>query len=208
MNHAPADQPTKHVAAPVIGWRHAVGQEHRAASRVVGEDPQRGIAVGITPVGFAGFSRKVPDQGLEGVGLEDALSIAVDHRGDALEAHPGIDAFALQWGPLPRLVAIPLNEDQVPNLQETVAMLTVRSAVRLAAAVLLTPVIVDLGVRPARPGWAGRPEVVLVPKAPDPLLPNPSLLPDFETPVVVVMNPGPETILVDAQIFGQALVRV
>src|SRR4029077_1270150 len=87
-------------------------------------------------------------------------------------------------------------------------MLTVRSAVRPAAAVLLTPVVVDLGVRAARPGRAGRPEVVLVAKAPDPLFRNPSLLPDFETLVVVVVNPGPETILVDAQIFGQELVRV
>ena len=45
-------------------------------------------------------------------------------------------------------------------------------------------------------------------QAPDPLLRNPGLLPDFEALVVVVMNPGPETLLVDAQFFCQELVSV
>src|SRR5207237_4120218 len=111
--------------------------------------------------------RPLLDQRLEEIGFKDTGAVAVDHGRDALEAHPGIDRFARQRSPLARLVAIPLHEDQVPDLEEAIAVLAVWPAVGPPAAILLTPVVVDLGVRTAGSGRAGRPEVVIVAKPPD-----------------------------------------
>ena len=148
------------------------------------------------------------DQRLEEIGFKDTGAVAVDHGRDALEAHPGIDSFALQRSPLARLVAIPLHEDQVPDLEEAVAVLAVWAAVGPATAVFLTPVVMDLGVRTTRSGRASGPEVVVVAKTPDPRFGNPRLLPDFETLVVVVVDARPEPLLVKVQLLGQELVGV
>src|SRR5260370_42077996 len=92
-----------------------------------------------------------------------------DDRRDSLEAHAGVNAFLCQGHSHAGLVPVPRYEDQVPDLEEAVAVLAVRPAVRPPAAVLLAPVVVDFGVRPAWPSGTGRPEVVLVTKSPDPL---------------------------------------
>src|SRR6202171_2684877 len=68
-----------------------------------------------------------------------------DNRRDSLEAHAGVDAFLGERGSHARLVAVPGDEDQVPDLEKAIAVLAVRPAVRPPAAVLLAPVVVDLG---------------------------------------------------------------
>src|SRR5260370_22380048 len=100
-----------------------------------------------------------------------------DGRRDSLEAHAGVDAFLCQRHSNAGLVPIPRDEDQVPDLEKAVAVLAVRPTVRTAAAVLLAPVVVDLGILPAGPCGTGRPEVVLITKSPDPLRRDPVLLP-------------------------------
>ena len=52
------------------------------------------------------------------------------------------------------------HEDEVPELEEALAARAPGQAVVVAAAGLLAPVPVHLGVRPARPGAADRPEVL------------------------------------------------
>src|SRR5260370_21420250 len=131
-----------------------------------------------------------------------------DDRGDSLEAQAGVDAFLRQRHSNAGLVPIPRDEDQVPDLEKAVAVLAVRPTVRTAAAVLLAPVVMDFGVRPAWPCGTGRPEVVLVAKSPDPLRRNAGLLPDLEALVIVVVNAGPEPFLFELQLFGQELVCV
>src|ERR1700674_5277070 len=131
-----------------------------------------------------------------------------DNGRDSLEAHAGVDAFLGERGSHARLVAVPGDEDQVPDLEKAIAVLAVRPAVGLPAAVLLAPVVVDLGVRPAGSGRTGGPEVVLVAKAPDALPWDSCLLPDFKTLVVVVMDSRPEPFLGEAQLLDQELVGI
>src|SRR5207245_7441317 len=104
-------------------------------------------------------------------------SLLADDRCDALETHSSVNPFLGERRSRARLVAVPLDEDEVPDLEEPIAVFAVRSAVRPPAAVFLAPVVVDLGVRPAGPGRPCRPEVVLVSQAPDPLARHAGLRP-------------------------------
>ncbi len=84
------------------------------------------------------------DERLEKVRFENARAVPVDDGRDALEAHSRVDAFALQRRPVAGRVPVPLHEDEVPDLEEPIAVLAVWPAVGPAAAVLLAPVVVDL----------------------------------------------------------------
>src|SRR4029077_10623378 len=176
---------------------------------MVGEHAEGDVGLRIGPIGFAGFFGKVLDQWLKSIGVENGARLRMnDDRGDALEAHARVNPFLGKRGSNARLVPVPRDEDQVPDLEEAIAMLAVRPAVRPPAAVLLAPVVVDLGVRPAGPSRTRGPEVVLVTKAANPLGRNAGLLPDLEALVIVVVNAGPEPLLFELQVLGQEVVRV
>ena len=207
VHHRAPDQAAQHVAAALVGRTHAVRQQHRAAAGVVGENANGSIRFRRAGVPLTRFGHPVLDEGTKEIGLEDPGAGAVRHGGDALQAHPGVDPFALQWGPGSGLVAVPLHEDEVPDLEEAVAVLTVRPAVGPPAAVFLAPVIVDLRVRPAGPRRSGRPEVVVIAKAPDPLGRDAGRRrPDVVAFVVVVVDPGPEPPGVNLELLGEELV--
>src|ERR1700694_118330 len=131
-----------------------------------------------------------------------------DDRGDSLEAHAGVNPFLGKRCPNTRLVPVPRDEDQVPDLEKAITVLAVRPATRPPAAVFLAPVVVDLRVRPAGPGWTRSPEVVFVAKPPDPLGRNAGFLPNLETLVIVVVDAGPEPFLFELQLFRQEFPRV
>src|SRR5205814_1760136 len=57
--------------------------------------------------------------------------LALQHRGDAFQPHAGVDRGARQWHALAARQLLVLHEDQVPDLDETVAVL-VRAAGRPA----------------------------------------------------------------------------
>ena len=97
------------------------------------------------------------DQVPEQVGFVIVVS-ALKDRGDALEAHAGVDRGAGQVDPLLRRDLLELHEHQVPDFDEAVAVL-IGAAGRAASHV--RPVIVkDLRARTARPGLAHGPEIV------------------------------------------------
>src|SRR6202165_3418250 len=173
---------------------------------MVGEHAERDVGLGTVPISFACFFRVVPDQRLEWIGVKER-PLLVDDRRDALEAHARVNPFLGKRGPNTGLVPVPRDEDEVPDLEEAIAMLAVRPAVRPPAAVLLAPVVVDLGVRAAGAGGTRGPEVVLVTEAPDPLGRDAGLLPDLEALVVVVVDAGPEPLLFELQVPGRELLR-
>jgi hypothetical protein len=78
--------------------------------------------------------------------------------GDALQAHAGVDRGLGQLDPLAAGHLLELHEDQVPDLDEAVAVLVGRAG--RAAGNMLTVVVEDLRARPARPGVAHGPEIV------------------------------------------------
>ena len=76
------------------------------------------------------------------------------------------------------------HEDEVPELEEALAARAARLAVRLAAAGLLAPVVVDLRVGAARARAADRPEVLRRRQRHDPLRRHADLLPEVDRDLV------------------------
>src|SRR6185312_14283035 len=126
------------------------------------------------------------DQATEQVDLVIVVD-ALENRGDALQAHPGVDALLRQLGyDLARRLLI-LHEDEVPDLDEAVAVL-VRASWRPACEVLAM-VVEYLGTGPAWAIVAHRPEIVLGRDLDDPAVGKTAdLLPQAERLVIGVID--------------------
>jgi len=99
------------------------------------------------------------DQRLESVDHEDRRDALLQDR-HTLQAHAGVDVLGGQRAELLALIHVVAGEDQVPILDETVAV-AARPAAGLATAVLGPAVIVELGAGTAWPAGSHRaPEVV------------------------------------------------
>ncbi len=94
----------------------------------------------------------------DGVHVEEGVHV-LTHHGQTLQAHAGVDVLLLELGVMALTVVVELGKDHVPDFHIAVAV-AAHGAAGLAAAVLLAPVIVDLGAGAARAG-AVLPEVVL-----------------------------------------------
>ena len=107
-----------------------------------------------------------------------------------------------------------LHEDEVPELEEALALAAGR-ALGAAAADVLAAVVEELGVRPARAGAADRPEVVRAVEPHDPLgrhafrLPEPDRLFVLAEPELGVAGEDgdPEAIGVDLHVVEDELPR-
>ena len=142
------------------------------------------------------------DQRLERVGVVIVVD-ALQHRGDALEAHAGVDrsCFGSSRDDLARRLLI-LHEDEVPDLDEAVAVL-VRAA-RRAAGDVVAMVVEDLRAGPARAVVAHRPEIVLGRDADDAALGQAGdLLPQVEGLVVGVIDGRGQPVGAEAPFLGQ-----
>jgi hypothetical protein len=176
---------------------------------VVGDDLQRRRA----PVAVArarlvdrrlGRAQQVHEQ----VDLVVAVHV-LQHRGQALEPHAGVDAGLGQ--PVHRAVfgAVELHEDVVPDLDVAVAVLLGRS--RRAARHLGAVVEEDLAARAAGAGVAHHPEVVgqvaaalVVADAHDALGGQADVLqPDVVGLVVLGVHGGPELVRGQLEVHGQ-----
>ena len=121
---------------------------------MVGDDAVAGLvaAFGLDPGGLDTGA----DQGAEQVGLVIVVR-ALQQRGDALQPHAGVDRRLGQRHPFAGKLLV-LHEDEIPDLDEAVAIL-VRRAGR-AAGNVVAMVIEDLRAWAARAGVAHCPEIV------------------------------------------------
>ena len=122
---------------------------------MVGDDPvrHRMRAVRRHPRGLG----RSQDQGPEQVDIVIVV-LALQDRGDAFEPHAGVDRRARQGGALARAELLVLHKDEVPDLDEPVA---VRVGAARRAARDRRPVIPEnFRTRPAWPDIAHRPEIV------------------------------------------------
>ena len=147
----PADDPAQDVATPLVRRRDAVGDEEGHPAAVVGEDPVRlrgrlGVAERHTAL-----LRDPAHDRLVAVGLVDGADV-LHHRREPLEAQAGVDVLLRERCQRPVRVLLELHEDEIPELEEAIAAWARGRARRVAAAVLRSPVPVDLGVGAARPG--------------------------------------------------------
>ena len=173
------DDAAQHVAAPLVRRHDAVADEERHPAAVVGEDAVRLRRARVSVPGDAALLLDPGHDRLVAVGLvhRPVRHVLQDRRG-ALEAQAGVDVLLRERRQRPVRVQLVLHEDEVPELEEAVAARAGRRAVGLAAAVLLAPVPVDLGVRPAWPGAADRPEVLAARQRDDALGRHPDRLPE------------------------------
>ena len=165
MAHGAAHDAAEHIAAPLVRGQHAVGDQEGGSAQMVGDDPVRGA---LRPVGI--------DAGQVGAGANeraekvDVVIVvhALQHGGDALEPHAGVDRRARQVDPLAARQRLELHEHEIPDLDEAVAV-RVRRAGRTARNVVAM-IVENLRARPAGTGVAHRPEIVACRDADDPLL--------------------------------------
>ena len=199
--HGAAHDAPQNVAAALVGRQHAVGDEEAGRAQVVGDDAEGGNVVVAGPAAERRGGRV--DQMAEQVGLEDALD-ALQDRGHALEPHARIDRGPRQGNLLARLRLVELHEDQVPELEEAVAIL-LRTAGR-AAPDMLAAVDEDFRTRAARPGIAHGPEIVAGGDADDALVREAGdLLPQRGRLVVGVVDRDEQLVLRQAEILGNQL---
>ncbi len=91
---------------------------------------------------------RLGDQCLERVGVVIVVH-ALHDGGDALQPHTGVDARARQVKARAVGLLLILHEDEIPDLDETVAVFLGRSW--RAAPDMVAMIVEDLGARPARP---------------------------------------------------------
>ena len=153
-----ANDPPQDVAAALVRGRDPVRDEEGHGAPVVGED-----AVSLR--GLVGFA--VARAGLGGDPVHDVLEAvrlvhrdhALEDRRTALDPQPRVDVLPRQRRERSVLVEVEFHEDEVPELEEAVA-LAAGCAVRPVAAVLAAAVEVELGAGPAGTGRPGLPEVL------------------------------------------------
>ena len=170
---------------------------------MVRDHAQRWIIAAGCSRADAGDACHAADQRLKEVVVVVAAA-PLDDGGDPLQAHARVDAGCFQGRQRAVRGALELGEDEVPELGIAIAVF-VRGA-RRPAGDFRPQVVEELRIRPARPGVAHRPEVLLVGhhpirRQPDRVRPNPARL------VVARMHRDPNAILGQLQHLGDELPR-
>ena len=137
---------------------------------MIRHDAQREIgelvaAVAATAQPFAHLDETVQDVGIE------VRAHALHDGGHALEAQARVDVLLLEGNHRAVFLTVELREDEVPVLEEAVAIAT-GLAVGAAAPDILSLIVVELRARTAGTGGASGPEVVVLSQAGDVVLGN------------------------------------
>ena len=129
---------------------------------------------------------------------------ALQHRGDALEPHAGVDRGPRQVDALAALELLVLHEDEIPDLDEAVAVGLGRAG--RAAGNVIAVVVEDFRARAAGAGVAHRPEIVAAGDAQDFAVGQTGdLLPQIEGVVVVDIDGDEELLRRNLVILGDQL---
>ena len=188
MAGRPADQTAEHIAPALVGGHDAVGNHKGGGTDVVRDKADGHIVLMVFVVLFAGDLTDFVPQSLDGIHIEDRIHILHYHR-QTLQAHAGVDVLLIQLCIVALTVVVKLGKHVVPDFHVAVAV-AAHGAVRFPAAVLFSPVIIDLGA-----GAAGAasvfPEIVFFPEFKDSLRGNADLLvPDLIGLVVLQIDGG------------------
>jgi len=207
--HGAPHDPAQHVAAPLVGGGHAVGDQERGRARVVGDDPHRHVVDLAGAVPPPGERRDLGDQRGHEVGVP-ARQLALHNRRDALEPHAGVDRGSRQRRERARCVAVELHEDEVPHLEPAVALArgsqTWPARGHLGARDVVALVEVHLGGGPARAGVTHRPEVVLLAQPQNAIVAESGhALPEREGVVIVRVDGRDQPLAIEGEILREEL---
>src|SRR4029079_9381143 len=148
------------------------------------------------------------------VGVVDGHDVLQD-RGAALQSEAGVDVLLRKRRERAVGALLVRHEDEVPELEKASAARARRCAVRLAAAVLLSPVVIELRVGPTRARTPDGPEVLRRRQRDDPLCRHPDLLPELDRDLVRAepkwrisgVDGRPDSIPVELHVLGDELAR-
>ena len=203
MTSRTAEQTAQNVAASLVGRNNAVADHHDGGTDVVGDYAERDIGLIVLTVALSGNTGDMIGDIADGIDVKQRVDILHD-TGQTLQTHAGVDVLLLEFGIVVVTVVVKLGEYVVPDLHIAVAVAT-DGAARLAAAILLAAVVVDLRARTARTG-AVLPEVVLLAEAEDAVFRNADILvPDLKCLVVLDIDRRIQTVRRNAHDLGQEL---
>src|SRR5712692_3343164 len=149
MSHCTTQDAPENVTASLVARKDSIGGEEDQRAGVVSDHPQRGIGFRILPIRGTGKRGEAVDDRTKRIGIEDRLFALQDHR-ETFQAQAGVDVLLRQRRTRAIEVLVELHKDQVPNLQEALAIAAGR-AIRFTTAMLAASIIVNLGIRAA---WA------------------------------------------------------
>ena len=131
---------------------------------------------------------------------------ALQHSGDALQPHAGVDRRAREIGAATVLTLLVLHEDEIPDLDEAIAI-GIRAAGR-AAPKLGTVIVKDLRAGPARTRVAHGPEIVAAGDAQDLAVGKArDLAPECSRLIVIGEDGDQQPLLVESEILGDQIPR-
>ena len=148
-----AHDAAQNVATAFIARQDAINHEEDGGADVVGDDFERGLREVITASRFCRGGNQVAEDVDFVVGVD-----VLQHGGDALQPHAGINGRARQWFHRAAGVALKLHEDDVPDFDEAVAVFFRRAG--RAAPDVRAVIVEDFRAGAAGAGVAHRPEVV------------------------------------------------
>ena len=160
VTHRATQDATQHVAATFVRRRRAIGERHREAANVIGDDAVGDIDVIIELSAVwprAGTRANRFENGRPQVGVV-VRALVLNHRDKAFETHAGIDVLRRQRLQRTIGLAVELDENVIPDLKD-IGVAGIDHLRRIAAAA--DAVVVNLRARSARPGLTHLPEVVL-----------------------------------------------
>ena len=199
--HRAADDAPQHVAAVLVAREHAVGDEHRAAAGVLGEDAHReAVAVVVVARACSDLPVRLQACSMSGCIRSVSQTASTPWSRQRMRSRPAPVSIDGLGSGVRRAVGrlVVLHEDQVPELHEPVAVRVVERAA--VGAERRAAVDVDLGARTARAGVAHLPEVVLVAEPLDAVHRHADLLvPDGLGLVVALVDGDPQAIAVEAE---------
>ena len=120
MAHGAAHDAAEHIAAAFVRGQHAVGDQERRRAQMVGDDAVRGLLRRRRGRRLVS-SAMARDQRAEQIDLVIVVR-ALQHRGDALEPHAGVDRGLRQVDALAARQLLELHEHEIPDLDEAVAV--------------------------------------------------------------------------------------
>ena len=200
MPHGPAHDPTQNIATPFVGRHHTIGNQKRRRAQVIRHDAMMYVAVAVR-IG-RGRVRRGLDQGAHRVGVIIVV-LALQQRANPLKPHTGVDRLHVERPHRTILELLVLHENDIPDLNEPVAVLLRRA--RRTTPDMVAVIIEDFGARPARPRGTHLPEIVRRRDANDPIFRHADLFPDFKGFIVGVIDGRQKTTFVDPKVIREQI---
>ena len=204
MAYGTAQQATQDVATALVRGQDAVTDHEDDGAGMIRHDAQREIgelvaAVAATAQPFAHLDETMQDVGVE------VRAHTLHDSGHALEAQTRVDVLLLEGNHRAVFLTVELREDEVPVLEEAVAIAT-GLAVGAAAPDILSLIVVELRARTAGTGGTGDPEIVIGAETGDMAGVDPHLLPDAGGLLVFLVDGDVDAIGVEAEHVDRELV--